>query len=228
MQRVALGAEPATECCRDNPPDVERSGAPIERRTQAARREGRIHAELDSIPASKLGDHVAHGRVAEHETARRPRQIVTRRGGALYANGSAGDCHSTITGVADNEDVDYYQVEAKKGERLTAEVEGIRLGITFFDPYVAIMDAGRFELAASDDSALLWQDAVASILVPEDGKYVVQVRESSFAGNGSCAYRLHVGRFPRPTAVLPAGGKLNEPVTVRFLGDACAHVPAAG
>ena len=34
----------------------------------------------------------------------------------------------TVNGVADNEDVDYFVVEAKKGERITAEVEGIRLG----------------------------------------------------------------------------------------------------
>ena len=55
--------------------------------------------------------------------------------------------------MADNEDVDYYVVEAKKGERITAEVEGIRLGLTLFDPYVAILDAKRFELASSDDAA---------------------------------------------------------------------------
>ena len=128
------------------------------------------------------------------------------------------DC--TVTGVADNEDVDYFLVEAKKGDRLTAEIEGIRMGITFFDPYVAIMDMGRFEIANCDDSALLWQDAVASVIVPEDGKYVIQARESSFAGNGACQYRLHVGRFPRPTAILPAGGKPGETVAVKFLGDA--------
>ena len=66
----------------------------------------------------------------------------------------------TVNGVADNEDVDYFVVEAKKGERITAEVEGIRLGITLFDPYVAILDAKRFELASSDDAALIWQDGV--------------------------------------------------------------------
>ena len=60
----------------------------------------------------------------------------------------------TVNGVANNEDVDFYSVTAKKGERITAEVEGIRLGVTTFDPYVAIMNAKRFELAASDDSAL--------------------------------------------------------------------------
>src|SRR5262245_23774041 len=46
--------------------------------------------------------------------------------------------NSTVNGIADNEDVDYYQIEAKKGERISAEVEGIRLGVFLFDPYVAI------------------------------------------------------------------------------------------
>jgi hypothetical protein len=125
----------------------------------------------------------------------------------------------TVTGVADNEDVDYYAVSAKKGERISAEVEGMRLGITLFDPYVAILNAKRFELASSDDAALIWQDGFASILAPEDGKYIIQVRESAYAGNGSCIYRLHVGNFPRSTGVMPAGGKLGEKLQVHWIGD---------
>ena len=38
-----------------------------------------------------------------------------------------------------------------------------------------------------------------SIVVPADGTYVIQVRESAYGGNGGCQYRLHVGTFPRPT-----------------------------
>lgn len=127
--------------------------------------------------------------------------------------------NSIVNGVADNEDVDYYVVDAKKGERITAEVEGIRLGLTLFDPYVAIMNSKRFELASSDDAALVWQDGEASILAPEDGRYIIQVRESAYAGNGTCLYRLHIGNFPRPTATLPAGGKLGETVEVTWIGD---------
>ncbi len=127
--------------------------------------------------------------------------------------------NSTVAGVADNEDVDYFVVEAKKGDRISAEVEAIRLGISLFDVYVAIMDAKRFELSASDDNALVWQDGIASIIAPEDGKYIIQVRESSYAGNGNCQYRVHVGNFPRPLATIPSGGKVGEPVTVKFLGD---------
>lgn len=127
--------------------------------------------------------------------------------------------NSVVNGVADNEDVDYFVVDAKKGDRITAEVEGIRLGITMFDPFVAIMDMKRFELASSDDAALIWQDGVASVLAPEDGKYIVQVRESAYAGNGACLYRLHVGNFPRPTATVPSGGKIGESLPVTWIGD---------
>ena len=132
---------------------------------------------------------------------------------------------TTVNGVADNEDVDYFAVEAKKGERITAELEGLRLGLTFFDPYVAILDTKRFELTRSDDAPLVRQDCVASILAPADGTYIVQVRETSFGGNGSCVYRLHVGRFPRPTAVLPLGGKPGEVLDVQWLGDVTGPRP---
>jgi len=132
----------------------------------------------------------------------------------------------TVHGVVQNEDVDYYVIDAKKGQRIAAEVEGMRLGNTMFDPYIAIMDAKRFELAAADDSPLVLQDAVASIIAPEDGKYIIQVRESSYGGSGSCQYRLHVGNFPRPTAVYPAGGKLGEVTEIRYLGDAGGEIAA--
>lgn len=127
--------------------------------------------------------------------------------------------NSTVTGVVANEDVDYYVVEAKKGQRVCAEVEGMRLGTFLFDPYVAILNAKRFELSADDDTPLVKQDAVASIVAPEDGKYIVEVRESAYGGNGNARYRLHVGTFPRPKAAFPAGGKLGEETQVTFIGD---------
>ncbi len=128
-----------------------------------------------------------------------------------------------VNGYVENEDVDYYVIDAKKGERISAEVEGIRLGITFFDPYVAIIDAKRFELSSSDDATVAWQDGVAQAVAPADGKYIIQVRESAYGGNGACLYRLHVGRFPRPRAVYPAGGKLGSSVTVKWIGDAAGN-----
>lgn len=126
----------------------------------------------------------------------------------------------TVEGVVQNEDVDYFVIEAKKGQRLSVEVEGMRFGQTLFDPYIAILDEKRFELSAVDDSPLVRQDAVTSIIVPEDGKYVIEMRESGYGGNGNCRYRLHIGQFPRPTAVYPAGGTAGGEVEFTFIGDA--------
>src|SRR5262249_7908373 len=71
----------------------------------------------------------------------------------------------------------------------------------------------------SDDAAPAWQDAFAAVVAPEDGAYIIQVRDSAYSGNANCVYRLHVSRFPRPTAVFPAGGKRSEEVELRWIGD---------
>ena len=50
----------------------------------------------------------------------------------------------TVNGVAGNEDIDYYEVRAKKEEaRITVEVEGIRLGLTLFRPLCRNLEFGR-------------------------------------------------------------------------------------
>ncbi len=142
--------------------------------------------------------------------------------------------NTTVQGVIQPEDQDFFVVDCKKGQRLSVEVEGMRLGVTFFDPYVAILDAKRFELASSDDAPLCSQDGGCSIVVPADGKYIVLIRESAYGGSGASQYRLHIGHFPRPTAIVPAGGKPGEELDVTFLGDPAGpikqrvKVPALG
>ena len=132
----------------------------------------------------------------------------------------------TVAGVLENEDVDYYPISAKKGERLSVEIEGMRLGSAFFDPYVAILNRERFELATSDDTALLLQDCVACIIVPEDG-------DLHHPGRARVAYDRQwqlplphstSGTFPRPTAVFPAGGQAGQQLKFRLLGDQSGEI----
>ena len=172
----------------------------------------------------RLGEHVA--------------QVRTKRGisdyrsfyvGALPAVAEAEPNNSvdapqkieqnvTVTGVVQNEDVDYYAVTCTKGQRLSVEIEAIRLGI-MFDSFISLVDSKRFELASSDDSSLGNQDGLISVTIPEDGEYYVVVREASYGGNGGAQYRLHVGPFPRPTVAYPAGGPKGKEIDVAFLGD---------
>ncbi len=126
----------------------------------------------------------------------------------------------TIHGVILNEDVDVFRIDGKAGEVLSVEVEGLRLGKTFFDPYLAVTDERRFVLAAVDDHPVARQDACLSMKLPADGPYFIELRESAFGGSDASRYRLHVGRFPRPTSVFPTAAKPGEQVKLEWLDAA--------
>jgi hypothetical protein len=129
------------------------------------------------------------------------------------------ELNRTVEGIAGNEDDDYYICTLKKGQRLSVEVEAMRLGRVFFDAYIAILNPKNFELASCDDTPLLRNDAFVSIIAPEDGDYRIVVHEAAYEGNDECQYRLHIGTFPRPAAVFPSGGKPGETIEFTFVGD---------
>jgi hypothetical protein len=184
-----------------------------------------VKATVKVAPECALGEHAVRVRTASGISELRtvwvgPFPAVAEvEPNSEFANPQKIGVNVTVEGVITTEDVDYFAVELKKGQRLSVEIEAMRLANTLFDPYIAILDSKRFELATSDDAPLLGQDGLCSILAPEDGTYIIMVRDSSYQGNGSCGYRLHVGHFPRPTAVVPAGGKAGEEIEVTFLGD---------
>lgn len=128
--------------------------------------------------------------------------------------------NTTVTGVVTSEDVDCFLVEAKKGQQLSAEVEGIRLGRAVFDSRLTLMETNKTVLADSDDTWLGMQDPFISLLVPHDGAYLIQLRESTYGGNDNSHYRLHIGSFPRPPMTYPAGGKAGEELTLTYESEA--------
>src|SRR5262245_25200979 len=95
--------------------------------------------------------------------------------------------NSTIAGTVASEDQDFFLVTLEKGQRLTAEVEAMRLGRASFDAALSIHDASGKLLAAADDTVLAMQDPFLSFVVPAAGDYLVQVRESSYGGNDNYA-----------------------------------------
>lgn len=125
---------------------------------------------------------------------------------------------STVIARTIDEDIDYYAVDLKKGQRLAVQVDGMSAGRGFTDSYLAVLDDKRFEIASSDDTPLLKQDPYVSLIAPKDGRYVIVVRDSGYGGDNNNWYMLHVGSFPRPAAVFPLGGQPGEQVTLRFIG----------
>lgn len=127
--------------------------------------------------------------------------------------------NTTVTGIITSEDIDFFKIEGKKGQRISAEVEAMQLGRVMFDPYLAILDPEGKQLAECDDSIFHLQDPMISILAPRDGFYYVLLRDTSWGGGNDFIYRLHLGNFPRPTAVYPPGGPAGTDLQVTFLGD---------
>jgi hypothetical protein len=128
----------------------------------------------------------------------------------------------TIAGILENEQADFYSVDCKKGQRLNVEVEAMRLG-QILDTNITIFDTNRFEIAGNDDNAFSRQDAFVTCVAPHDVTFIIQVRESSYAGGPNGHYRMHVGNFPRPKAIYPGGGKVGEETKVRCIGDAAGE-----
>lgn len=184
-----------------------------------------VKARLKIAEDAPLGEHPLRVRTATGITELRTFYVgrfpstEEKEPNGDFAQPQKIDLNVTVSGSIPQEDVDHFLVELKKGQRITAEIEGIRLGTALFDPYVAILDMKRFELAASDDTVLALQDSVVSMIAPEDGTYVIQVRESSYGGSSDSWYRLHVGTFPRPLVAYPPGGRPGEKISLTFLGD---------
>ncbi|MCG8600658.1 MAG: PPC domain-containing protein [Verrucomicrobiales bacterium] len=138
-----------------------------------------------------------------------------------FENPQKIDLNVTIEAEAKAEETDYYLVTAKKGQRLSVEVEGLRINNIrnniAIDPFVTILNKDRFELASADGSALLKQESILQVEIPEDGEYIVEVRDSAYQGRGR--YRAHIGTFPRPTGIYPAGGQAGTEVEFTLVGD---------
>lgn len=187
--------------------------------------ERQADAKLVIAPDAVLGEHSMRVRTASGISELRTfwvgqfPTVKEAEPNATFDTAQRIELNTTIQGVAANEDDDYYVCSLKKGQRLSVEVEAMRLGRVFFDAYVAILDPKKFELASCDDTPLLRNDAFASIIAPEDGDYRIVVREAAYEGTDDCQYRLHIGTFPRPTAVFPTGGRPGETVDFTFIGD---------
>lgn len=197
-------------------------GITFERVGEAKDKEAKFALKIASD--CRLGEHVLRLRTASGISAMRlfyvgpfP-SVEEKEPNNTAAKPQAIALNSTVHGTILNEDVDFYAVTVKQGERLSAEIEGARLGRTMLDPILIVRDASGKIVTEADDSPLLGHDGFFSILAPTDGTYTIEVRDVIYSGNNH-AYRLHVGDFPRPAVVFPPGGRAGETIEAKFIGD---------
>ena len=133
---------------------------------------------------------------------------------------------TTVNGRGGFEDLDYYAISLEPGERLSVEIEGMRLGenhwdraFTQFDAELRLYDPTGELVVFEDDTAPLTQDPALVYHANQGGTHTLRVSDSAFAGFGGDRYRLHFGDFPRPNTLSPMGASPGETVVIEWLGD---------
>jgi len=111
--------------------------------------------------------------------------------------------------------VDQFKFKATKGHELIFEVDAARRG-SALDASLAITDAKGKELARNEDYNGL--DSLLSFTVPEDGEYVLQIRDFRYMGGNNFNYRLHAGPIPYVESIFPFGGQRGKQTEIALDG----------
>lgn len=191
--------------------------------------EKQVKVRLRIAPDCQLGEHLLRLRTAGGISPLRiffvgPFPAVDEREpNNSLPTAQAVALNSTVQGTLSAEDEDWFSVVAGAGQRISAEVEGARLGRTMFDPILTLHDASGSVIARADDSPLLGHDGYLSVLAPAAGTYWVRLRDVAYSGAGHL-YRLHLGDFARPAVLVPGGGQAGETIAARFLGDPAGEI----
>lgn len=85
----------------------------------------------------------------------------------------------------------FYRIAAKKGETFRLEVVAQRIGSPL-DPLFRVIDEQGRELASADDSPGLNADAALDFRAPRAGSYVIEVRDTRYAGGPRHRFRLRL------------------------------------
>jgi hypothetical protein len=121
-------------------------------------------------------------------------------------------------------DVDRYRFEARKGQQLVIAARARAL-IPYladavpgwFQATLTLYDARGKELAFNDDYRF-HPDPVLFFKVPEDGQYVVEIKDAIYRGRPDFVYRITIGEFPFVTGIFPFGGRAGAQTSVELKG----------
>lgn len=120
------------------------------------------------------------------------------------------------------EDVDWYSFHAESGQQLTFSLWGNRLENKIhdlqehLDPILVLYDAQGRELATDDNHD--FADPLLSHTFKEAGTYLLQVRDTTYAGNPNWVYVLQITPRPFATAVFPMAVRPGTTAEVRAEG----------
>jgi hypothetical protein len=121
-------------------------------------------------------------------------------------------------------DLDKFRFRAKKGERLVAAAAARSLMPYladavpgWFQATLSLRNAKGDEVAYADDNRFD-PDPVIACAIPEDGEYVLEIKDSIFRGREDFVYRITVGEVPYLAGVFPLGGRAGVQTTIDVMG----------
>ena len=184
--------------------------------TSAARANAGLTAELSIAPDAPMGLREVrivgkHGTSTAwpFEVSQTPNLIETESNNNPESATSI-QLPNLINGVVNpGGDEDYYVFQGTKGQRCVFSVKAYRLNNIsqqFFNPTIAIFSADGVELSRSNGFYSL--DPLIDITLPEDGPYLLRIRDLLHRGNPDSVYRLTGGVLPYNTYLFPAGGTI--------------------
>ena len=121
-------------------------------------------------------------------------------------------------------DVDRFRLTARRGQRLVMQVSARELMPYladavpgWFQATATLYDAGGRQVAYADDYRFD-PDPVLLYEVPQDGEYILEIRDSIYRGREDFVYRVTVGEQPFVTGIFPLGAQRGQKTTVTFQG----------
>ncbi len=121
-------------------------------------------------------------------------------------------------------DADRYRFAARKGQCLVVAASAREL-IPYladavpgwFQATVALCNAQGHELAYADDYRFN-PDPVLCCELPEDGEYLIEIKDAIYRGRQDFVYRIAVGELPFVTSIFPLGGPAGARTSVALQG----------
>ena len=112
-------------------------------------------------------------------------------------------------------DVDCFSFDVERGQRVSFEVVGSRLGKAF-DPVLSILDTNGQFITDRDNDVGLFFDCRFEHTFAKAGTYVVKVHDSRYHGSAHWTYSLRIGRFPVARVAFPSTVHPSEQSQVNF------------
>ncbi len=112
-------------------------------------------------------------------------------------------------------EVDYYRFHAKQGDELVFDVYASRMGSPL-DSSLAVLNTESKELARNEDANGL--DSLIEFSVPDEGDYLLQLRDFRYQGGEDFKYRLYGGALPHLDWIFPLGAQRGQSVEITLSG----------